>query len=41
MEGPTACTLACVTLANDGYEEYPGLFAGQAGRYNLVRADGG
>ncbi len=39
-EGPTTSKLQVIMMAPDGYEEWPGYFAGQAGRTNLVRANG-
>lgn len=39
-EGPSAFTLSVYQMANDGYEEFPGLMAAEAGRTNLVRAGG-
>jgi hypothetical protein len=40
VESPTVCTLKFVWMSTDSLEEYPGLFAGQAGHTNLVRANG-
>ncbi len=40
FEVAVPCGLHFVQIARDGYEEWPGLFAGQAGRTNLVRANG-